>query len=294
MRVTHLGTHQASLTRITSSSSDAAVAQRQLSSGKRITRPSEDPTGMSRALELRAALRTREQELRNAGDGLMWVNLADAKLQTAVDQLQRLKELAVRGATFTSANERTAIAAEAAQLRETIVELANSRHQGRGIFAGFSADDAVQNIAGVWTYTGDTGAIERRIGERETVQVNVTAADAFGFNSGKDVFTVIDDFEAALVANDTAGIDSAIAEIGSSLDTVLNSLATLGASGRRIEDAEVRILDDRTTLAAHVGEIEDVDLAEAAMELQLSSTAYEAALAAFAQSSRASLVDFLR
>ena len=294
MRVTHLGTHQSALTRITSSSSDAAVAQQQLSSGKRITRASEDPTGMSRALELRAALRSRDQELRNAGDGLMWVNLADGKLQTTVDQLQRLKELAVRGATFTNADERTAIASEAAQLRDTIVALANSNHQGRGVFAGFAAGDAVAKVAGVWTYTGDNGAIERRIGESETVAVNVTAETVFGFASGQDVFTVIDDFEAALLANDNAGIDNAIAEIGASLSTVLEGLTTLGAAGRRVEDAQVRILDEQSVLSAQLSEIEDVDFTEAAMELQLSSTAYEAALAAFAQSSRASLIDFLR
>lgn len=294
MRVTHLGNYRASLDRITSSASDAAGAQQRLASGKRFTRASEDPTGMSRALELRASLEARAQETRNANDGLMWVNLADGKLQSTVEQLQRLKELAVRGATFTNTDERGAIATEASHLRSTILELANSRHQGRGIFAGFSTDDPVQNVAGVWTYSGDSGAVNRRIGDQEVVAVNVTAQDVFGFNGPKDVFTVIDDFEAALLANDGAAIDTAIAEIDASLKTVLTGLTTLGAVGARIEGAQARILEDTVALTSQLSEIEDADIAEAAMELSMTSGAYEAAMAAFAQSTSASLIDFLR
>ncbi len=294
MRVTHIGTYRASLERITSTASEAGQARDRLSSGKRFTRASEDPTGMSRALELRASLRAREQEGRNATDGLMWVNLADGKLQTTVDQLQRLKELAVRGATFTNTDERTAIAAEVAQIRETIVELANSSHQGRGIFAGFSTNDAVQKVAGVWTYQGDSGSVNRRIGDTETVTVNLTGDDVFGFTGPKDVFTAVDDFEASLLANDSAGIDTAISDIDNSLSTVLTALTTLGAAGNRIENAQSRILDDTATITGQLSEIEDMDLAEAALDMQMNESAYQAALAAFAQSTRASLVDFLR
>ena len=294
MRVTHLGNHLASMQRITTTASEAAGAQGRLASGKRFTRASQDPTGMSRALELRASLRARDQESRNAADGLMWVNLADGKLQSAVDQLQRLKELAVRGASFTNTDERTAIATEASHIRETIVELANSRHQGRGLFAGFSTDDAVEKVGATWTYGGDSGAVNRRIGDREVVAVNVTADAVFGFNGSKDVFTVVDDFEAALLANDGAAIDAAIGEIDAALQDVLTGLTTLGAVGARIEAAQIRILEDTTTIAGQLSEVEDVDLAEATVELRMSSTAYEAALAAFAQSTSASLIDFLR
>jgi flagellar hook-associated protein 3 FlgL len=294
MRVTHLGNYLASLQRITSNASAAEAAQDRLASGKRFTRASDDPTGRNRALELRAGLEAREQEGRNAADGLMWVNLAAAKLQSAVDQLQRLKELAVRGATFTNGDERTAIATEAAHLRSTLVEIANSRHQGGGLLAGFSTEDAVQNAGGGWTYGGDSGSVNRRIGDKEVVAVNVTADEVFGFTSSRDLFSVIDDFEAALLANDTAGIDAAIGEFDTAIHTVLDGLTLLGAVGSRIEAARARILEDRATIAAQLSEIEDVDLAEDAVELKMTGTACEAALAAFAQSTSASLLDFLR
>lgn len=294
MRVTHLGAHQAALTRINTRLSEYAVTQDQLASGKRMRRPSDDPTGMNRALELRASLAAREQEGRNAADGKMWMDLADSKLQDAVGQLQRVRELAVRGATFTSPQEREAIALEVGQLREDLVSLANSQHQGRGLFSGFSAGDAVQKVGGVWTYTGDAGQINRRVGENEVVTINVTADVAFGFSAGNDVFSVLDDLETALRADDTAGIETALGNVDDGLQTVLGGLGILGARANQIETAIARNADDKITLTQQLSSLEDVDIAEAVMDLELQKTAYEAALAAFAQSSQTSLVDFLR
>lgn len=294
MRVTHLGAHQAALTRINTRLSEYAATQEQLSTGKRLRRPSDDPIGMNRALELRASLRAREQEGRNAADGKMWMDLADSKLQDAVGQLQRARELAVRGATYTGTQEREAIALEIGQLREDLVALANSQHQGRGLFSGFIAGDAVQKVGGTWTYTGDAGQINRRVGENEVITINVTADVAFGFTAGRDVFTVLDELETALYANDTASIETALADVDNSLQTVLGGLGILGARANQIETAIARNADDKITLTQQLSSLEDVDIAEAVMDLELQKTAYEAALAAFAQSSQTSLVDFLR
>jgi flagellar hook-associated protein 3 FlgL len=294
MRVTHLGAHQSALTRINSRLSEYATTQERLATGKRMKRPSDDPIGMNRALELRASLRAREQEGRNAADGKMWMDLADSKLQDVVGQLQRARELAVRGATYTGPQERNAIAQEIGQLREDIIALANGTHQGRGLFSGFSAGDAVQKIAGTWTYVGDNGQINRRVSENEVVTINITADVAFGFTAGKDVFTVLDELEAALYADDTAAIETALADVDDGLQTVLGGLGIIGARANQVETAMARNADDMITLTQQLSSLEDVDIAEAVMELQLQQTAYEAALAAFAQSSQSSLVDFLR
>ena len=294
MRVTHLGAHQAALTRINTRLSEYAATQDRLATGKRLRRPSEDPIGMNRALELRAALRAREQEGRNAADGKMWMDLADSKLQDVVGQLQRARELAVRGATYTGPQEREAIALEIGQLRDDIVALANSQHQGRGLFSGFSGGDAVQNVAGTWTYVGDAGQINRRVGENEVVTINITADVAFGFTAGRDVFSVLDDLETALYADDTPAIETGLAEIDDSLQTVLGGLGIIGARANQVETAIARNADDMITLTQQLSSLEDVDIAEAVMDLELQQTAYEAALAAFARSSQSSLVDFLR
>jgi flagellar hook-associated protein 3 FlgL len=249
---------------------------------------------MNRALELRATLSARQQESRNAADGQMWLDLADTKLQDVVSQIQRARELAVRGATYVGAQEREAIALEISHLRDDIVALANSEHQGRGLFSGFNSGDAVQKVAGSWSYTGDAGQINRRVGENEVVTINLTADVAFGFAAGSDVFTVLDDLEAALYADDTPGIDGSIASLDASLETVLGGLGIVGARTNQLESAAIRTASDIQTVTEQLSSIEDIDIAEAVMELELQRTAYEAALAAFSRSSQTSLVDFLR
>ncbi len=294
MRVTHLGAHHAALNRLTTRLSEYSTTQERLSTGKQLTRSSDDPIGMNRALELRATMSAREQESRNATDGEMWLNLADTKLQDVVGQIQRARELAVRGATYVGTQEREAIALEVGHLRDDIVALANSQHQGRGLFSGFSSGDAVQKTAGSWTYTGDAGQINRRVGENEVVTVNVTGDVAFGFAGGTDIFTVLDNLEAALYADDSPSVETAIADLDTSLQTVLGGLGIIGARTNQIEAAAARTANDIQTITAQLSSLEDVDIAEAVMELELQQTAYEAALAAFSRSSQTSLLDFLR
>jgi flagellar hook-associated protein 3 FlgL len=293
MRVTDLGAHQAALSRIGARLSDYAATQDRLSTGKKLTRSSDDPIGMNRALELRATLAARQQETRNADDGKMWLQLADTTLQDVVSQIQRARELAVRGATYTGTQEREAIAQEISHVRDDIASLANTKYQGRGLFSGFSSGDAVQKVAGSWTYTGDTGQINRRVGENEVVTVNVTGDVAFGFAAGNDIFTVLDNLESALNANDSAGIEDSIDGLDSSLDTVLGGLGTIGARTNQVEAAVARTQQEIQSTTAQLSSLEDVDISEAVMDLQLQQTAYQAALSAFAQSAQISLVDFL-
>lgn len=95
-------------------------------------------------------------------------------------------------------------------------------------------------------------------------------------------------------AGDQNAMSTAVGEIDIALDTVLQGLTRLGAVGRQIENAQGRHLDEVNTVRSQLSQIEDVDLAEAVLELQMQQTAYETALAAFGRASRPSLVDFLR
>jgi flagellar hook-associated protein 3 FlgL len=94
--------------------------------------------------------------------------------------------------------------------------------------------------------------------------------------------------------SDQNAMNTAIGGIDTALDTVLQGLTPLGAVGRQIEIAQGRHSDEVNTVRSQLSQIEDVDRAEAVLELQMEQTAYETALAAFGRASRPSLVDFLR
>src|SRR5581483_11845889 len=67
--------------------------QAQLSSGRSINKPSDDPVGTGQAMEYRAQISRNNQYQRNAQDGLNWLGTADQALQTGVNILERLRVL---------------------------------------------------------------------------------------------------------------------------------------------------------------------------------------------------------
>ncbi len=202
-------------------------AQEALATGKWVNVPSDDPAQASRGLALRAALQSREQEVRAANDARSLVAQADGELQGAVDVLQRIRELTVRAATTSAADERDAVAAEIEELQDQLLSVANGTHRGRAVFAGFQGGPAVQQVAGTWTYQGDQGSIERRVSDTDRVQVNVTADDVFGFSSpGADTFTMLDQLRADIQAGNQAAISAGIDGVDTALDHVLGGPRT--------------------------------------------------------------------
>ena len=296
MRVTSEMMVTGSLRRLQSRLERYERAQVELSSGKRVLEPSDDPAQASRGLGLRAALRAREQELRAATDAQALVDRADAQLQSASSVLQRARDLAVRAANPMSPSERQAVAEELAQIGEQLQSIANTRHRDRPVFAGFQDVDPVAQVAGAWTYRGDDGAIVRRVSDQDRIQVNVTAEQVFGFDGapGTDTFSMLDDLRTAVLADDAAGVQAGLADVDTGLQRINGGLATIGAAANRVDQARVRTEESQLALKAELSDVEDVDVAEAIMDLQVEEMAYQATLQALGRSLPQTLVSFLR
>lgn len=270
-------------------------AQSQLGSGKAILTPSDDPASANRGLVLRASMRAREQEARNGADALSWLNLADSKLQGATTRLHRARDLAVAGASDQDAVSRRAMAIEIATIREELVGIANSRHAGRPLFTGFADGVAVDRDAGDWRYRGDTGVITRRVSEHDVVQVNVTAADVFGFDGeGGDLFSLLDTIEQALLDGRPEVVSARLADLDVALERIADQLSQVGAATNRVDAVMSRNQEEQLAIRSELAVTEDVDVSSAVMELQTQEVGYQATLAALSRVLQPSLVDFLR
>ncbi len=295
MRVTNRMMVESAVRRMSARLASFERTQNALATGKRILTASDDVAGMNRALSVRAGLAATAQAKRNADDGAMWVELADSRLASVVDGLQRVRELAVSARNpAANADALEAIANEVAELREVFLSAANSRHRGRPLFSGFVADDPVVDVGGTWTYQGDNGQITRRVSDTDVVTINVTADEVFGFSDGEDLFGILDDLETKLRTGDRNGIGASIDALDRAMGRVLEARSRLGAAGSRIEAARFRADAEEVTLRAQLSSVEDVDLAEAVMELQLQEVAYQAAQGALAKALQPSLAAFLR
>lgn len=296
VRVTNRMMVDSAISRVQRGQERLNAARDTVASGRAVNRPSDDPIAAGRIMRLRADLRAREQEMRNVGDAEALVNQADGALANARRRMHRVRDLLVQGASDQpTPSAREAIAQEVAQIRDELVAIANTKHDGRPIFGGFTAGDPVTGGGGTWDYNGDAGEVRRRIGPDQSVKINVTAEEVFGpFNGTDDVFTLLDTIVGQLQAQDQAGLQGSLASFDTALERVGTAQGTIGAAASHIEQAEIRLNNDMLTIRGELSVTEDADMTEAIMELQVQEMSYEATLAALGRSLPQSLVSFLR
>lgn len=273
-------------------------SQSELGTGKKILLPSDDPAGARRGMSLRAALRAREQELRNIGDAVSRLDIADSQLRTVMTRLQRVQELTTRAASQTEPGERDAIAMEIREIRDEIAAIANTEHRGQPLFGGFTAGPAAErDVNGVWQFQGGGDEITRRISDSEKVRVNITAAEWLGHDDGdpgNDLLSFLDDLADTVQTGSPAEVGDMLGGLRTATDRIGESLAIVGAATNRVESARDRAQELLLTLRTELSEVEHVDIAEGVMELQMQQVAYEATLQALAKALPPSLVAFLR
>ncbi len=289
-RITQRSMADATYANLQSSLSRSSTLQEQLSSGKQVGRPSDNPMAAGDVMQLRTERAANAQYARNADNGLAWLATADGALQQSSERLRKAQELTVSaGSGALSQGNRDAIADELRGVRAELLELANTQYLGRPVFGGTTDGPAAFDATGA--YVGDAGTVDRRIGSESTVPVNVSGAVAFG-TGATSVFARLD----AVIADLEAGAPTGghLAGLGDSLDRALGALADVGARTNRVDNLKAKAEDAGITLRSAQSQIEDVDLPKTILELQLQSTAYQAALGATARVLQPTLLDFLR
>lgn len=206
--------------------------QEQLSTGRRILTPSDDPVASSQSLQWRQVTGSTEQYQANADFALNRLALEDSVLDAVDNSLQRVRELAIQGNNATQTNQtRGFMAGEIRQLLDEILGLANSRDAtGDYMFAGSknSTEPFAANTAGGYTYFGDQGQRFLQVGPSRQV------ADG---NSGAEVFQLIRNGNGTFVAQaGSANTGTGVIDQGSVVGAFTPSINTaLSDNGYRIE-----------------------------------------------------------
>ena len=294
-RVTNTTASRAMLANINKNARVLTDAQVRIASGKQIQKPSDGPAQVLSALDYRGQLRRNEQLGRNAQDAGAWLDNADSALTHSVERLTRARTLVVGGINGSAdAQSRRAYAAEIRAIREELVQTANTQYLGRPIFSG-TADTATAYAAD-GTYQGNAGTVERNVAPGVSIQVNRTGPAVFGDAAGPDgnVFQVLDDIATALESGDIAAASAGLDKIGRATDRIETAQVEMGARSKQIEEIGFRNAEVDVELKAALSEVEDVDMAEALIEVRVQEMAYQAALQVTAKVIQPTLLDFLR
>ena len=177
--------------------SKLAETQLQLSSGKRILTPSDDPRGAVRALDLRQGIAAVEQYGRNGTLAQSRLQREESVLARMGDALQRVRELTVQAANATQTDSsRGAIALELRQVLDNMIDAANTRDaNGEFIFAGYrsTSQPFVTNAAGDVEYLGDEGQRRVAIAPGQTIAISDGGSNFMTVPRGNGVFVVTPD-----------------------------------------------------------------------------------------------------
>ena len=120
------------------------------STGHLFSRPSENPIGTYKVMKLSGTgLARNDQYVRNIGEGISWLSMTDDSLSSAIDVIQRLREMAVRAANDShTASDRLAMVPEVRQLLEHLIDISNTQLAGLYIFGGYQTLDTPYKVAG--------------------------------------------------------------------------------------------------------------------------------------------------
>jgi flagellin len=245
-----------------------------LSSGFRINRAADDAAGLVRSEGLRAEIGGTKVAIRNAQDGVSFVQTAEGALEEVHSILQRMRDLAVSAANSTS--DGVAEEAEVDQLRSELTAIGQrTTFNGDAVF-GASARFQVGAGAGSTANSIAASVTALSAGALGADGVDVTSA---GFN----------------LATDSAAA-SAISRIDSAIASVSSQRSTLGATQNRLESSIRNLSVASENLSAAESRIRDTDMAEEMVKFTRHQILVQAGTAMLAQANQApqSVLSLLR
>ena len=184
---------------------DTLVAQQQqygaeLSSGKALNAPSDDPTQISQDLAVRTSIAQENQASKNVQNASSQLTTVDGSLSSLSDIMQSARSIAVQaGSGFINSSQRQALANQVDGLLQEAVSLANTKYAGKYVFAGSANATSApvtangQPVSSV-SFSGNLASQTEQLYNGQTVSTSVSIQQAFNLKSSDgspDVFQTL-------------------------------------------------------------------------------------------------------
>lgn len=295
MRVTDRMTSDRVLHNIQRTIGEIAKLHDQISSGTKVRYPSDDAVLATRSSNLDSRLRELQQYERNINYVQNVVKGYDTAIQQVSELYQRLRELLVQAANGTlTADQRNAIARELEQVKQQLIQIANTQVGSDYIFAGLAGNEPPVSEDG--KITAKPEALKSRVTMvlGYPLEYGINVKDLFVTDGNQSVFELIEMSIKALERNDQRFIgEVALAGVNYLEKSVSENLAKVGAVQRVAEAAANRIADLNNFMTEYVSKERDVDITEAVTKLSMKQAVLNAALKSAANLLRNTLVDYI-
>jgi flagellar hook-associated protein 3 FlgL len=270
---------------------------KEMASGSKINKPSDDPAGDAALIQLQSAATANTQYESNVSTLTSRLSTADSALSSVVTALQSAISVGTEGATSTvNASQRSSLADEITSIKTEVMGLANTSYNGAYLFAGtatqtkpYVADSS--SSSGV-TYKGNTTSDTVTIGENQTITSTVSGSSIFA-GGGNDIFAALNNLATALSNNDTTAIASANTALNTAYSSFVSARTAVGNTLSRLQTASTTLSDNATQITTSEDSISAADMSVVATNLVQQETGRQALLQSISKVSQKSLMDYL-
>ncbi|MTI86456.1 MAG: flagellar hook-associated protein 3 [Balneolaceae bacterium] len=277
--------------------SEMAKIQSDLSSGRRVRVPSQDPVSFQRSRILEENIRQEEQYQSNINSGLRQSRLAQEALDETIDRLIEIKGLVVQGASSSAGeSNRANMADEISGIRDSLVGTLNLSYGDRYLFAGtnsaerpFELDNTA--VGGVADTSNDKPP-QALAGDGVNIDLSVTGTEIRDTPAG-DLFEIIGNIEQALRDNDIDAVSDMLSETDDIIEHVTDVTSRLGNNINRMDFMFEQYESSKITKRANKSGLVDTDYAQAFSDLQGTQVAYESAMAVHSTMFENTLLDYI-
>ena len=252
--------------------SELNEVNKQIATGKRLTRMSQEAWSVPEIHQLRERIDVQQHYQRSSDLSQALLAQSENAILNVMNVIDRAKMLSVQmnNETF-NADDRSDVVTELEGLKEQVRQLANSEFNGRYVFAGAAFDTEAFDAS--YAYQGSTSDFSISVSDSSSVDVGFDGSDVF--QGSADVFVAFDDFITGLNTNNTALISDSIGDFEEVYDQLTNYLSRVGGNSRIADDMSEVAASLELSLVERLSSVEDVDVAEALSRFSLLQTQYE-------------------
>lgn len=298
MRISSTQIADNSIYGITQSYARYAVAQNEVSTGKQVQQPSDNPSGIAQSLGFRNQYDQINEYQHTITQANSFLSATDTALGSVNDLLRQARTIAVQGGSNVITNDtRSALVTQIQNIITQVGTIANSTDGTRYIFAGQRTDKPPYTVdtAGNYTYVGGStvtndGAVKLDVGRGDTAQINVPGDTIF-----TPILANLKSLESDLSLGQSQAVSNTdLANLDTQINNVLSVRADVGAKINRLTQKSSDYDVTKDNLTKLISNIEDADYAKTVVEYQTAQTAYQAAVQSTAKIYQTSLLDFLK
>jgi len=272
--------------------------QRQVSTGKRVEKPSDDPAAALGSVGEHNEVAAIDQYARATDTVGSRLAVVDTVLSDLITQLQNglVSSTSARGSSKTQI-QREAAATELEAVRDTIFSDMTTAFNGSYLFSGANSTVAPYSRppgGPVSAYAGSANEMLVDVDQQRAVKITFDGQQITQGSDAQDIFVEFDNLIAAVRAGNAAGIDAGMDALQRMFDRVSKAQGRVGADLRTVDEQKVRLSELKRSSNKRLSALEDTNMAEAISEMAQADAAYRAALGAASTVTKQSLMDYLR